>query len=33
MFVDLFVVDCDREGEGKFVNETAGEKLQTGVVG
>ena len=32
MFVDMFVADCDREGAGKFVDETAGERLRTGVV-
>ena len=32
MFVDMFVADCDREGTGKFVDETAGESLQIGVV-
>ena len=32
MFVDMFVADCDREKAGKFVNETAGERLQTGFV-
>ena len=28
----IFVAYCDREGGGKFVDETAGERLQTGVV-
>ena len=30
MFVEMFVLDCDREGDGRCVDETAGERLQTG---